>query len=368
MKGLIGSQMRLKHLMVGTPLYNKHIVKDILSTIEFSKSQQAQFKLKVIQFQKQYGIEAAVDAFGISRRSIYRWKKKLKESGGKLTSLIPDSREPRRKRKMMTDWRIISFIRKIRKKRGRIGKEKIKPLLDEYCRQSNLKSISISTIGKIIKRYNLFYYIKGRYYHNPASKWTQRKVRYKEKVKKSPKVDSPGYLQIDTIVGFIYGIKIYILNAVDVNTRFQFSLAYMRLNSKASLKFFKRLELVYPLGNIHTVQTDNGSEFEGELDRYLKEKGIRHLYSYPRCPKVNAYVERSNRTLQEEFVDLKEDSILISLGEFNRKLMDYLIWYNTKRVHKGLGNISPMDYILKNYPQKCYMYGTYTSSCNLIEF
>lgn len=52
----------------------------------------------------------------------------------------------------------------------------------------------------------------------------------------------------------------------------------------------------------------------------------------------------ANRSLQEEFVEIKEDSILISLEEFNKELIEYLIWYNTKRVHKGLNNLTPMDY------------------------
>ncbi|MFP3256959.1 MAG: hypothetical protein RXO36_04085 [Candidatus Nanopusillus acidilobi] len=34
--------------------------------------------------------------------------------------------------------------------------------------------------------------------------------------------------------------------------------------------------------SISKVQTDNGSEFMGEFDKYLKEIGIEHYYSYPR--------------------------------------------------------------------------------------
>lgn len=361
MRGSIGVPTRLKNIWYGTPLYNRRIMKEILLLLEFNKSQQAKFRLKVIEFQSKYGTKAAVDAFGVSRRSIYRWKRKLKISKGKIDSLIPHSKAPKRKRKMMVDVKVIGFIKEIREEKGRIGKEKIKPLLDEYCANNNLKSISISTIGKVIRRYKFFYYEKGRYYHNPSSKWGEKRVRYKDKIRKNPKVSTPGYLQIDTVVRFVNGIRLYILNAIDINTRFQFSYGYTRLNSKIALEFFKRLEQVYPFrGGIHTVQTDNGSEFEGEFHRYLEDKEIRHLYSYPRCPKINSYVERANRTLQEEFLDLKQDSILISIDEFNRELIDYLIWYNTKRVHKSLGNLSPIDYILKNYPKKCHMYGTYT--------
>jgi len=53
---------------------------------------------------------------------------------------------------MRTDAEIISFIRDIREIHPHIGKEKIKPLLDNYCRKRGIKPISVSTIGKIIKR------------------------------------------------------------------------------------------------------------------------------------------------------------------------------------------------------------------------
>ncbi|MEA2065852.1 MAG: IS3 family transposase, partial [Caldisericota bacterium] len=33
------------------------------------------------------------------------------------------------------------------------------------------------------------------------------------------------------------------------------------------------------------------------------------------------------------------------INAFNSKLIDYLIWYNTKRVHKGLNNLSPIDFL-----------------------
>jgi len=38
----------------------------------------------------------------------------------------------------------------------------------------------------------------------------------------------------------------------------------------------------------------------GEFDKYLKEIGIEHYYSYPRTPKTNSNVERVIRTIEEE--------------------------------------------------------------------
>ena len=58
---------------------------------------------------------------------------------------------------------------------------------------------------------------------------------------------------------------------------------------------------MYPL-TIKSMQTDNGSEFLGDFDEYLKSRMIPHYFSYPRCPKINGCVERYNSTLKEEFV------------------------------------------------------------------
>ncbi|MGC8722010.1 MAG: helix-turn-helix domain-containing protein, partial [Caldisericaceae bacterium] len=56
---------------------------------------------------------------------------------------------------MKVNSEIVTFIRDIREKHPRIGKEKIKKFLDEYCDKRGIRTISPSTIGKIIKRYDL---------------------------------------------------------------------------------------------------------------------------------------------------------------------------------------------------------------------
>ncbi|MBI4973618.1 IS3 family transposase, partial [Candidatus Roizmanbacteria bacterium] len=63
---------------------------------------------------------------------------------------------------------------------------------------------------------------------------------------------------------------------------------------------------------------------------------------------------------QEEFVDGNIDLIHDGLSVFNSRLIDYLLWYNTKRVHKALGNVTPINYFLQVLPQESQMYVTYT--------
>ena len=54
--------------------------------------------------------------------------------------------------------------------------------------------------------------------------------------------------------------------------------------------------------------------FDEELRRLHKN----HWHTYPRTPKMNAHVERFNRTIQEEFIDYHEQ-LLITPNEFNRQ-------------------------------------------------
>jgi transposase-like protein len=98
---------------------------ELFSAGRFSKSEIAQFRLKVIEFSKKYGVKASEDAFGVSRATIFRWRRCLKESQGRLDSLIPKSRKPKRVRQMKITPDIVTFIRTLREEHPRIGKEKV---------------------------------------------------------------------------------------------------------------------------------------------------------------------------------------------------------------------------------------------------
>ncbi|MDA1316689.1 MAG: integrase core domain-containing protein [bacterium] len=84
----------------------------------------------------------------------------------------------------------------------------------------------------------------------------------------------------------------------------------------------------------------------------LEDKQIPHLFIYPRCPKINAFVEQATRTLQEEFMESYIHTEWSGITTFNHDLMKYLVWYNTKRVHKSLNNTTPIDYLLLILPQE----------------
>jgi transposase len=74
-------------------------------------------RMKIIKFYEKHGESAAKEAFGADRKVVSRWRKRLTESGGKLTSLIPRSTRPRSVRQPQVRVEIVNFIKEKREKR-----------------------------------------------------------------------------------------------------------------------------------------------------------------------------------------------------------------------------------------------------------
>lgn len=302
-------------------------------------------KLKILSFFERYGLSATQDAFNVKKSTIYRWRKLLKDNNGKIEVLKDKSKTPKRKRGREIDLRIIDFIIELRKKYQRMGKEKIKVLLDEYCKEKGIKSISSSTIGRIIKERSLFFYPKD-YTHFGKEKRIERKKKLRIKNYKGVKIGD--LIQVDSITIFSNGIRRYIITAVDTKSKFAFAYAYNNLSSKSGLDFIKKLRYISPYPITH-IQTDNGAEFHKHFRNYLKKENIIQFFNYPKRPKDNSFIERFNRTIKEEFVYQNYDDLIFDIDEFNKKLMDYLIFYNTKRPHYSIKYKSPVQYMIEDY-------------------
>ena len=138
------------------PGYNR-AMKTLNSSLKYESSDPAQFRLHVIEHGSKYGVASAVSAFGVSRRSYFRWKKKLGERS-RLADLVPASTRPKVTRRMFVDDRLVTFIKELREEYGRVGKYKLKVLLDAYASNQGLPLYGATKIAKIIKRYNYFFY------------------------------------------------------------------------------------------------------------------------------------------------------------------------------------------------------------------
>lgn len=166
-----------------------------------------------------------------------------------------------------------------------------------------------------------------------------------------------GHWQLDTMTRELDRLKLYFYSAIDVKGKWALSLPYSRLNSRNAKDFFEKLQNSYPLP-IQEVQTDNGAEFEGEFDAYLHTQHIPHRWSYPRCPRINGCIERYQRTPSEQFIQVHEDSIRYP-QEFLHHLGEFLVFYNTQRIHSALGKQTPLGFLLSQ-GQLSKMSVTYT--------
>jgi transposase len=108
-------------------------------------------KLKIIGFYDKYGLKATRDAFGISKSTIYEWKKRLKESGNNPLSLISHSKAPKNPRQREWHSEVVEYIMKRREECPRIGQEPLKKELEKFCKEKGIKVPSASTIARIIR-------------------------------------------------------------------------------------------------------------------------------------------------------------------------------------------------------------------------
>lgn len=339
----------------------------INNILDHPKRESIERRLEVIKFFDEFGTGATTKAFHKGRSTIYLWKQKLKRADGKLSALAPGDKTPIHKRKRLVHPFIESFIVDYRTSHPGTDKTTIAPSLTKACQIAGVKPVSESTIGRIIRDLKA----RGR-----IPKWgkvslngrsgkllvRERKPARKKTRRKGFVPQQPGDLvQMDTVSIFTAGLKRYIFTGIDVRTRFAFAYTYKSNSSANGRDFLRKFTEVAPFV-ARRIQTDNGGEFEKHFAQYCQESGFIHFFNYPKHPQSNGYLERFNRTIQEQFVNWHIDE-LDEVEAFNQKLMEYLIWYNTEKPHRGIGNLPPLRYYLDNFfptPQKSNMLWTLT--------
>ncbi|VAQ97247.1 transposase [Klebsiella pneumoniae] len=154
-------------------------------------------------------------------------------------------------------------------------------------------------------------------------------------------------------------LRRYIITMIDEHSDYALALAVPSLNSDITSHFFSKATKLFPVA-IKQVVTDNGKEFLGNFDKTLQEASIKHIWTYPYTPKMNATCERFNRTLREQFIEFNELLLFEDLNLFNQRMAEYLVLYNSKRPHKSLELMTPVDYILRE-SKNCNMWWTHTA-------
>ena len=131
-------------------------------------------------------------------------------------------------------------------------------------------------------------------------------------------------------------------------TRIKQSYCYATPSSKNAKDFLiNHLIPTLPF-NIKSIQVDGGSEFRKYFEEACKELNIPLFVLPPYSPKYNGRIERSNRTIREEFYNNKKLlENCITRADYNDKLKEYIDKYNNYRPHQALDFKTPMEYYLE---------------------
>lgn len=324
-------------------------------------TEQAKQRAKILAFWQKHGEQATLDAFPVSRRTLYGWKKKRILGLGRMEALNPKSRAPQKKRARVWPIEIIRMIKIIRVEHPNLGKEKIHPELKAWCDKQKIACPSVPTIGRLIADAPDKMRTERRY-PSCAGRRKRRKPKKKQHKPKGYKPSRPlECAGLDSIEKQRQGSRRYIVTFIDIYSRLGFAFGTRSHASRETSRMMGALLEALP-HKVEKALTDNGSEFQSEFDRILKEHGIKHWHTYPRTPKMNAHCERFNRTIQEEFVNHHLHLLFNDLPAFNNKLADYLTWYNAKRPHKSLGMEAPIPYLLNHLTsEECKTGWTHTN-------
>lgn len=98
------------------------------------------------------------------------------------------------------------------------------------------------------------------------------------------------------------------------------------------------------------IVVDNGPEFSGrELDSWAHKRGVNLCFIRPGKPVENAYIESFNGKFRDECLN---EHWFTSLKDAQEKIEAWRKDYNRNRPHSSLGNLTPEEFVKKNYAGK----------------
>jgi putative transposase len=293
-------------------------------------------------------IAIAARKSGIHRSTLWRWHRRWLEVNQDV-QLTNDNRPgrggtPSPWRLASCRWRIPTkssrphscrhavsdtVVDRIRFYRRRYGRCAV--IVHAYCLREGTR-VSLATVRRVLRR--LGFVTRKRY----ARKWRPPVER--------PQANKPGDLvQTDTVHLYDRATKqrTYLYTLVDVYSRWAYVEHHTDLSARLAATVIRRGE-AYAGFKFAMVQADNGPEYTSEFENILRTNGSAVRHSRVRRPNDNAFIERFNRTIQEECTG----STSSITQDLNGKVLAYLAYYNDERLHLGIQCATPLEMLQRS--------------------
>lgn len=296
-------------------------------------SKQAKHRLKIIDYYlRTNNVSLTCRHFGICRSYFYKWFSRFNPKN--LTTLEDKSRRPHRVRSATYNLEFVRLIRKLRTDYPYMSAKKLARIV---FRDYGL-SYSASTIGRIIKRFSLYFratiQVSKRRARLISRAWKKRKP-YLLKATKPRTV-----IEFDMKHIYLVGVKHYAFVSVDILTKEAFIHLATAPSSYQAMLALK--QVVDTLGTDIVIVNDNGSENYHHTYNYLMKHGITQYFARPHRPKDKPHVENLIGKLQQECLD--EDRRAMTLQERSKQVIAWLNDYHYFRPHQALNYLTPAEF------------------------
>ena len=259
--------------------------------------------------------------FGISRKCYYKWR--MRDFGKRGNTYYPAKNQPNLK----LTWEVRKFIEH-HKLISNYGPLKMKLLIK--------KELDLELSSTIIYRY----YKKRKLIRKP-----QRKFSWYAPMKQHLTVNQAGEgVQMDVKYVYEQGLRKFQFSVFDPFTKKYYFKVFSTKESRNSISVFREAEKYFGF-KILSLQTDNGTEFRGELHNWLTKKKIPQYFIPKKSPWWNANVERVHRTIDEEYYQ--------NVNRIWKTPYEWMYYYNFQRIHLTLNGLTPQEKLLQSVTLDC---------------
>ena len=306
------------------------------------------FRKTIVSYAIKYDNNSkAAREYNCDIKTVREWRKRYIEDGN--DGLKDRSKRPHHSPNKI-DSNLEDYIIKCREKVPTFGAVRLNDYFDITCH--------INTIHNVLKRNSLIipHKTKGK------KKMDMRKVKALYKPFENIMIDVKYLNDISKYYPQMMSLKLpkFQYTARDVKTGGLFlgygdsvNVTYASIFVKYILKHLKKHDI--DLSKV-TIQTDNGTEFSGNLMNHdhgfvhtINELGANHRFIPPHRPNLNSDVETVHYHEEKEFFDLENYS---SYGDFYNKILTYQYFRNYGRYNYHKGKKTPIDIMSEHFAGK----------------